>query len=463
MQPAIGKFIGHGAVRCTAALVMLLLSAGILLVPSAGHGSALNDLQNAAGSAPNVPMPGNPTIVGFMCPFCNAYIDAPGGKIPAICPHCKRSFAQPTKPKPAQPVIPKLKGTDPFGDSLFHDVPIVPDDGKLKTRHFDQDGLAAKAEAWGKEMKQVDTQARQNQEAQAREFERNKQELLKGQSNGLAMRQLKNVYADGNAWNGDSSVVDLRNKTNLTPRPLRNGSGSGAPGSPIDGGSSEYSEIQRVLDQGKYSHMSPEELDAIVKQYPDNAEIQHTIATLKAQTKSVTVLGDMTDQTARNREVMESEYDQAGRKGREAASTILSLTTPVPDGLVSLAYGDKTVAQWAGIDVTSYALQDIGQDKLEKFLQGTSLKSPPVIGFGGLIKGAAALSDLKDMGVAANESATYLVDAKERDAELQASGGTGSAVDKWSDMRNDALNTSARLARLIQEENEKNKKAAAKE
>ena len=254
-------------------------------------------------------------------------------------------------------------------------------------------------------------------------------------------------------WDGDSSVVDLRGKTNFTPRLLGNGSSSGAAGSPIYGDSSEYAEIQRVLDQGKYSHMSPEELDAIARQYPDNAEIQHTIASLKAQTKSMTVLGDMSDQAARNREVMEGEYDQAGRKGREAASTVLSLTLPVPDGLVSLACGDKTVTQWAGIDVTSYVLQDKGQDQLEKFLTSTSLKSPPGIGFGGLIKGAGAILDLKDMGLAANESATHLVAAKELDAELQASGGTGAAIDKWSTMRNQTLDTSAELSDLLQKAN----------
>jgi len=431
MQQKTCSVIGK-SVRLVLALFLFFLPVCVLFVPQTG----------LAGIE----------IVGFGCPFCGNLVEyLPGHKIPASCPHCHHSLVQPAKP--ALQAKPRLQPIDPFGDFLFKDVPIIPDNGKLQTRHFDNDGLAVKAEEWGKEMKQVDEQSRQNQEAQAREFERRKQELLKGQSNGPALRQLKNIYADGNAWNGDSSVVDLRSKTNLTPQLLRSGSGNGAPGSPIDGGSSEYAQIQKVIDQGKYSHMSPEELDAIARQYPDNAEIQHTIATLKAQIKSMTALGDMTDQAARNREVMESEYDQAGRKGREAASTILSLTTPVPDGLVSLAYGDKTVAQWAGIDVTSYALQDVGQDKLEKYLQGTSLKPPPAIGFGGLIKGAAALSDLKDMGVAANESATYLVDAKERDAELQASGGTGAAVDRWSNMRNQSLDTSAKLYRLLQEAN----------
>jgi hypothetical protein len=81
------------------------------------------------------------------------------------------------------------------------------------------------------------------------------------------------------------------------------------------------------------------------------------------------------------------------------------------------------------------------------------LKPPPAIGFGGLIKGAGAILDLKDMGLAANESATHLVAAKELDAELQASGGTGAAIDKWSTMRNQTLETSAELSDLLQKAN----------
>ena len=439
MQSSICRRLGQTTARLVVVLTLLLPPAGMLPAPQLGR-------------AQNIPMPGNPQIAGSWCPQCKKYYDMPNGKRPSACPHCGYSFVQPAKPKTPTQAGPRLKPINPFGNSLFTDAPIIPDDGKLKPAHFDKDGLAAKAEAWGKEMKQVDAQARQKQEAQALAFEHDKQELLKGRGNGPALRQLKNIYADPKAWDGDSSVVDLRGKTNLTPRLLGTGGGGTAPGSPISGASSEYAEIRRVTEQGKYSHMSPEELDAIARQYPDNAEIQHTIASLKAQTKSMAALGDLSDQAARKREVMENEYDQAGRKGREAASTVLSLTLPVPDGLVSVAYGDKTVAQWAGIDVTSYAIQDKGQEKFGDFLKNSRLK-PPGIGFDGLIKGAAAVPDLIDMGKAANESATHLVAAKELDAELQASGGTGGAIDRWSTMRNQTLDTSAKLSGLIQEAN----------
>ena len=323
----------------------------------------------------------------------------------------------------------------------------------------------------------MDTQSRQKQEAQAREFERNKQDVMKSldasRSNSPALRQLKNIYADPKAWDGDSSVVDLRGKTSLTPQIL----GTGAPGSPGSGTSSEHAEIQRIIDQGKYAHMSPEELDAIAVQYPDNAEIQQTVASLKAQTKSTAALGDLSDQAAQKQGVMENEYDQAGRKGREAASTVLSLTTPVPDGVISAAYGDKTWAEWAGVDATSYGVQEGyqsgGEKGFEKFVESKNWQTPvagalgsdinfnsmkiPVGGVGGVIKGVSAVPDLIELHQSATEGADHYIAAEELNAELKASGGTVSAVDKWSDMRNDALNTSARLARLIQDEKEKNK------
>ena len=41
---------------------------------------------------------------------------------------------------------------NPFGDYLFHGVPIRPQDGKLVTRQWDPNGLAARAEEWAKEL-----------------------------------------------------------------------------------------------------------------------------------------------------------------------------------------------------------------------------------------------------------------------------------------------------------------------
>ena len=69
----------------------------------------------------------------------------------------------------------QLQTIDPFGDYLFHGVPLRPADGKLVTRHFDPDGLAARAEEWSKQMKQiigkVDTMRSGDQAGLGREVE----------------------------------------------------------------------------------------------------------------------------------------------------------------------------------------------------------------------------------------------------------------------------------------------------
>src|ERR1035437_3089643 len=167
MKQIICGSIVKSAVGLVVALIMLFLPAYVLVAPQIGH-------------AQYVPPVGKPVMVALPCPRCKKMIDTPGGKMPSSCPYCGYSFVQQANPKPTTQTKPKLQAINPFGDFLFHDVPIIPDDGKLKTRHLDPNGLAVKAEEWGKEMKQVDDQSRQKQEAQAQEFERNKQELLKG-------------------------------------------------------------------------------------------------------------------------------------------------------------------------------------------------------------------------------------------------------------------------------------------
>jgi DNA-directed RNA polymerase subunit RPC12/RpoP len=187
MKQVICGLTVKSAVGLVVALTMLFLPACVLVAPQIGH-------------AQYVPPVGKPVMVAVPCPACKKWIKTPDGKMPSSCPYCGYSFVQQAKPKPTPQTKPKLQAINPFGDFLFYDVPIIPDDGKLKTRHLDPNGLAARAEEWSKELKQVDGRSRQKQEAQAQEFERDKQDLLKGQANGLALQQLKNVFADDEAW-----------------------------------------------------------------------------------------------------------------------------------------------------------------------------------------------------------------------------------------------------------------------
>jgi hypothetical protein len=57
---------------------------------------------------------------------------------------------------------------DPFGDYLFHGVPIRPKDGSLVTRHLDPEGFAARAEEWAQELGRIgrELDSRQGEERQ---------------------------------------------------------------------------------------------------------------------------------------------------------------------------------------------------------------------------------------------------------------------------------------------------------
>lgn len=59
---------------------------------------------------------------------------------------------------------------NPFGDYLFHGVPIRPQDGKLVTRQWDPNGLAARAEEWAKELRGLSKDIDTRQGAERKQF-----------------------------------------------------------------------------------------------------------------------------------------------------------------------------------------------------------------------------------------------------------------------------------------------------
>lgn len=59
---------------------------------------------------------------------------------------------------------------NPFGDYLFHGVPIRPQDGKLVTRQWDPNGLAARAEEWAKELRGLSKDINTRQGAERKQF-----------------------------------------------------------------------------------------------------------------------------------------------------------------------------------------------------------------------------------------------------------------------------------------------------
>lgn len=185
------------------AALLLIVSAGVVAAPPEGR-------------AQNIPAVGKPQLAGTWCPACKRYIDCPNGKMPSACP-CGYSFVQKAKPRPQlTPGMPQpgRSPDEPQDDRLYYDGTVTA--GGLRTRHFESNGLAARAEAWGKEMKQVNEQSLKKQQTQAQAFENDKNALLNSPGNGAARQQLRNVFADEAAWDspsksgGDPNGVDLR-------------------------------------------------------------------------------------------------------------------------------------------------------------------------------------------------------------------------------------------------------------
>jgi hypothetical protein len=201
------------------ALIMLVLALGFIMP--------------VAAQAQNIPPVGKPALVGIWCPSCKGYIPCPSGKRPSKCPHCPYSFVQGTKPSPA-PVRPLKPLPGPGNkqpqpvpgqtdDRLYYDGIVTP--GGLKTRHFEADGLPARAEKWGKEMRQVDEESQKKKDALARSLDNDKKNLLEKDGSAIALPQLKNPFAD------DPNVVDLREPTKPTPSipPMGDEKPSGSP------------------------------------------------------------------------------------------------------------------------------------------------------------------------------------------------------------------------------------------
>jgi DNA-directed RNA polymerase subunit RPC12/RpoP len=241
MKQIICSFIVKSIAGLMIAPVMLLLPACILLGPYIGRGGGVSDLENLTGQ--KIPMPGKPFMEAYPCPACKRMIKTPDGKMPSSCPYCSYSFVQPANPKPTPQTKPKLQAINPFGDFLFKDVPIIPVNGKLQTRHLDPNGLAVKAEEWGKEMKQVDDQSRQKQEDVRKKFEQDKEDAIKKPgSTGPAMQQLKNPFAD------DANVVDLRGSKTLTPK-LLNDDDPKSSGEPLESKKLSEQPLGTLTDQ----------------------------------------------------------------------------------------------------------------------------------------------------------------------------------------------------------------------
>jgi hypothetical protein len=111
---------------------------------------------------------------------------------------------------------PRLKTINPFGDFLFHDA--FGPDGKLVTRHFDPNGLAARAEEWAKQLKTVNEQMKSLPDAQKASLVADINAALK--SFGLGNTPESRKIADQSL--GDKALSDLNSLRGETSSPPKN-------------------------------------------------------------------------------------------------------------------------------------------------------------------------------------------------------------------------------------------------
>jgi hypothetical protein len=373
----------------------LLLAAGLLLAPPIGH----------AQFVPPVP---NPVMVAAPCPACKKMFNTPGGRMPSSCPLCGYSFVQPAKSRPAPQTRPQLKTSNPFGDYLFDGVPIVPDDSKLETRHLDPEGLAARAEAWGKQMKQMDAQLRENRQARGQDFEREKQGLLNGldtsRANGPALRQLKNIYAgEENGWD-TPSPEGVRIPDNAKVKLLRGPEPGGEPIAP-----KKFSErsLDSLTDRelAQRSAENEKEIDILTTAARRDVDIglREQRVWAGAEADLTAARGDLVKAT---RDAMlygaftggEKMLKDAGHDKWEAGVTVVDKSVAIAQGSteISKASGEGNLAK-GGAAVGDIALAVIPDQLVEKgLLTDTFAKRAGLVYAGGKfgIEYTAALGNL---------------------------------------------------------------------
>ena len=166
------------AVRCTVPVASVMM---ILILSEAAP----------AAYAQRIPAVPEPTVVGTFCPHCKEL--CPGASLPPVCPHCGHT------------ILPAPSGTQeappprPADTPLYYDSPET-GPGKLRTRHFETNGLPSKAEAWGKEMEE---RYRKRMKEQEQSFEKKKEEVQKDPPESTTQPTIRNPFAN------DPNVVDL--------------------------------------------------------------------------------------------------------------------------------------------------------------------------------------------------------------------------------------------------------------
>ncbi len=318
-----------------------------------------------------------------------------------------------------------LQSIDPFGDYLFHGVPIQPVDGKLVTRSWND---------WGKN---------EFGPLQARP-------LTNPQDNpgNISKSPLSDPPGGGFGAGGQPMIAMA------APPPEDDGAVRiGSSGTPTlqrqqdpNAGKSEYSGVQQAVAEGQYAHKSAEELNALAAQYPDNPEIQQSIQKLKARNQSRDNLGALADQVSATHEAANDAMQQGNHDAIQAGAVAVGMAgVPGAEKMAEHLQGEASGAQVVG-DVGKDIVTDQGKDLVVDAAKALGYNVP-------VVKAVLAVPDAIKLGTAGNRAINNYTDASGLNAQVQAAGGTANAFGIWNDARNQSLDDSAQLYLQIQQQN----------
>ena len=313
---------------------------------------------------------------------------------------------------------PRLQTIDPFGDYLFHGVSIQPADGKLVTRSWDN---------WG-----------QNQfgPMQAPTFPSpdapggiSKSPLSDPSGGGLGPRG-KPIVAmavppppevDDGAVRIGSGKVDLLRQQDPNAK-LQENSG-----------------VRQAVEEAKYAHMTPAELDAVAAANPD---LKQAIQKQKALNQSRDSLGALGDQVAAAQDAATTENEQKNHDLIKAGAIGAGMAgLPGAEKMVEHAQGEATSGQVLG-DVAKDYVVDQGKDLVVDVAKELGKNVP-------LVRAALAVPDGIKAGEALSSGLGHYGEAKGYEAQVQAAGGAGNAIGKWSTAINQAGNQSAQIYQQV--------------
>ena len=318
-----------------------------------------------------------------------------------------------------------LQSIDPFGDFLFHGVPIQPADGKLVTRSWDN---------WGKN---------EFGPLHAPTFP-----AAPGEAGSISKPPVADQPLGAFGGGGQPFVP-------LPPPPPDEGGVRIGNGGTVgllrqqdpNASQSEYSGVRQAVDDAKFSHMSAAELDAIGAQNPDNAPLQQALRKQKALNQSRDNLGGLGDQVGAAQENANAATEQGTRDLTKAGAVTVGMVTGIPgtEKMVEHLQGEATGAQVVG-DVAQDIVKDQGKEFVVDAAKALGANVP-------VVKVALALPDAAKATKAGNSAIDNYIDAAGYNAQVQAAGGAAGAMDNWNNVRNQSLNNSAQINQQLQQQN----------